>query len=214
MLNRFVGVGRLGRSPESKNGSGTPRTKFSVAAETSWAVKGQSKTRTDWIPCIAWGSVAEQAARLQKGDVVYLDGRFSTSSWVDKATGQKRYMSEITVEVLRSIPFSMSGSVVMAVAGMLATVRLLLSQSAVAGESRRAATGFPGGDEDYDRQSGDEFDRYREQQAKTRAPQSAGVSDFDGPNELARPAPGEGDDCFPGGADGGFPGGEDDDVPF
>lgn len=217
MLNRFVGVGRLGRPPEAKNGSGTPLTKFSVATETSWTVKGgQTKKRTDWIPCITWGPVAEQAARFQKSDVVYLEGRFSTSTWTDKS-GQKRYMSEITVEFVRPIPFNMSGPIISAVAGALAMVRLLLSQITGNGEPRRFSSIFSGGDDDYDRRSGEEFDRHHEESKPRGTPGSAesGSSDFDGPSKLGRPAPGEGASSAPGEGSGDFPGGgEDDDIPF
>ena len=95
-----VVVGNLGKDPEIRaTGSGKKVASFSLAVDQGF---GDSK-RTEWVPIIAWEKLAEFAEKyLKKGKTVALSGTLQTSSWEDKASGQKRYKTEV---VARDITF-------------------------------------------------------------------------------------------------------------
>jgi len=52
---------------------------------------------------VLWEALAEKVAPLVKGDFLKVVGRLQTRSWVEKTTGQKKYMTEI-VGFQASIP--------------------------------------------------------------------------------------------------------------
>jgi single stranded DNA-binding protein (ssb) len=56
---------------------------------------------------VAFGPTADVMSKyLQKGRPVYIEGRLQTRGWDDKATGQKRYRTEIIVESFQFGPSS------------------------------------------------------------------------------------------------------------
>lgn len=95
-----VVVGNLGKDPEIRaTGSGKKVASFSVAVDQGF---GDNK-KTEWVSCLAWEKLAEFAEKyLKKGKTVALSGTLQTSSWDDKASGQKRYKTEV---VARDIQF-------------------------------------------------------------------------------------------------------------
>lgn len=99
-LNKAMLIGNLGRDPELRHtASGSPVCTFSMATNESWVKDGERQERTEWHNIVAWDKVAEICQRyLKKGSKVYIDGRIQTRSWDDKATGQKKYMTEIVVD--------------------------------------------------------------------------------------------------------------------
>jgi single-strand DNA-binding protein len=51
--------------------------------------------RTEWHNIVMWGGLAESAARLlKKGTLIYIEGKASTRSFIDKE-GNKKYSTEI-----------------------------------------------------------------------------------------------------------------------
>jgi single-strand DNA-binding protein len=100
-----VVVGNLGKDPEIRStGSGKKVASFSVAVDQGF---GDSK-HTEWVNIIAWEKLAELAEKyLKKGKTIALSGTLQTSSWEDKASGQKRYKTEV---VARDITFMDSRS--------------------------------------------------------------------------------------------------------
>ena len=91
-------VGGLGRDPEVRSTpSGKRVASFSVAVDQGW---GDSK-KTEWVNVIAWDKLAELSEKfLKKGKQVALSGTLQTSSWDDKATGQKKYKTEVVARDL------------------------------------------------------------------------------------------------------------------
>jgi len=75
---------------------------FSIA--TSDRIKGadgQFTDKTEWHNLVAFQRTAEIVRDyVKKGNKLYIEGRLSTSSWDDKATGQKKYKTEIIVSDL------------------------------------------------------------------------------------------------------------------
>lgn len=95
MLNRFQGIGRLGKDPELRYlGNGTPVCNFSLACETSYKSGDEWKKQTFWGDVVFFGARAESIAKyISKGSLVYVEGRLQTRSW-DTDSG-KRYKTEI-----------------------------------------------------------------------------------------------------------------------
>jgi single-strand DNA-binding protein len=99
-VNKVILIGNLGKDPEVRHTpSGTPVAKFSLATNERFKDKeGNWQDRTEWHNITAWARTAEIAGEyLKKGGKVYIEGSLRTNSWDDKATGQKKYMTEVVV---------------------------------------------------------------------------------------------------------------------
>jgi single-strand DNA-binding protein len=59
--------------------------------------EGYAKMPAQWFRCVAWGRVAEQVARLKKGQYVSVVGRLESREWKD-AKGVEHHSIEIVVE--------------------------------------------------------------------------------------------------------------------
>ena len=96
-VNKWIGIGHLGRDAELKyTPGGAAVATLNMACTETWNDKsGQKQERTEWVRVVLWGKVAETLAQyLVKGKQVYIEGRLQTRSWDDK-DGQKRYTTEI-----------------------------------------------------------------------------------------------------------------------
>ena len=98
MLNKWIGIGRLGADPELKRTqSDRSVTSFSLAVERDFAPKGE-KRETDWVECVAWGTTAEFICKwFGKGRQMAVTGRLQVRSWEDKQ-GNKRRSTEVVVD--------------------------------------------------------------------------------------------------------------------
>jgi single-strand DNA-binding protein len=99
--------GNLGKAPEFKAEVGTGLATFQLAhnrfvpsqtenGSTSGG-KAEFTKRTSWFRCVAWGSMAEKVAKLEKGARVVVTGRLESHSWQDKQ-GNLQSRVEIVVE--------------------------------------------------------------------------------------------------------------------
>ena len=103
MVNKFIGIGNLGRDPELKFGTdGKAICKFPMAMSERWTDKdGQKQERVEWVNVVVFGKQAEPCGQyLAKGRQVYIEGSIRTRTY-DK-DGQKHYMTEI---VARDVKF-------------------------------------------------------------------------------------------------------------
>jgi single-strand DNA-binding protein len=103
MVNKVILVGRLATEPEVKaSPKGVYVAKLRLATNT-YAGKdddGNSKHFSDFHNLVLFGKQAEFAGQhLQKGKLIYADGRLQTSSWED-AAGVKKYWTEVIVDQL------------------------------------------------------------------------------------------------------------------
>jgi len=100
-VNKVILVGNLGSDPELRSTpGGTQVARFSVATTEGWKDKtdGTRKEKTEWHRIVAWDKLATICGEyLQKGKLVYVEGRIQTRSW-DDASGQKKYMTEIKAD--------------------------------------------------------------------------------------------------------------------
>lgn len=100
-LNRAIIIGNLTRDPEKKAlPSGIAVTSFAVATNRVYKDKnGARQENTDYHNVVVFGKQAETAAQyLKKGQNVLVEGRMQTRSWDDKATGEKKYRTEVIAD--------------------------------------------------------------------------------------------------------------------
>jgi single-strand DNA-binding protein len=104
MVNKVTIIGNLGANPELKElQSGQKVCTFSVATSESYKDdSGQWQDRTEWHRVVSWGPAADKAARLDKGQTIYLEGKIQTRKWQDNK-GNDRYSTEIVAGYFRKI---------------------------------------------------------------------------------------------------------------
>ena len=84
-------IGYLGRNPEHKSVRATDRkyAVLSLATQRSW--KGADEewhSKTEWHRIVAWNGLGEYAAaKLRKGDYIYVEGKLVSSTY-DKEFGK------------------------------------------------------------------------------------------------------------------------------
>jgi single-strand DNA-binding protein len=99
-LNRWQGIGNLGKDMEMRHTSGGQAVgSFNLAVNETWKDKdGQKQERTEWVRCVYWGRGAEAVAQyMVKGKQVYVEGRLQTRQWEDR-DGNKKYTTEVNVQ--------------------------------------------------------------------------------------------------------------------
>lgn len=101
-LNRVMLIGRLTRDPELRyTPSGSPVCNLAIATNRyGQDANGERKEYTDFHDIVVWNignrKLAELCGQyLQKGRLVYVEGRLQTRSWDDAQTGTKRYKTEV-----------------------------------------------------------------------------------------------------------------------
>lgn len=98
MLNRWIGMGRLTRSPDIRNTqTGISVASFSIACERDY--KGQDgKRETDYIDVVAWRHLADFAGKyLDKGRMIVVEGRWQMRDYTDRE-GKKRRTWDVLAE--------------------------------------------------------------------------------------------------------------------
>jgi single-strand DNA-binding protein len=105
-VNKWIGIGNLGRDPESRyTASGEAICNFSIACTETWKDKqtGERKEMTEWVRISAFGKLAEICGQyLKKGSQVYVEGSLRTRKWTDK-DGQERYTTEIRCDDMKML---------------------------------------------------------------------------------------------------------------
>jgi len=102
-LNRVMLIGRLTRDPELRyTPSGAAVCQLALATNRYGQDNqtGERREFTDYHDVVVWNQgnrkLAELCAQyLQKGRLVYVEGRMQTRSWDDQQSGQKRYRTEV-----------------------------------------------------------------------------------------------------------------------
>lgn len=105
-LNKAQIIGRLGQDPEVKYlPSGAAVANLSVATSERWTDKqtGEKQERTEWHRVTLYGRIAEVAGEyLQKGGLVYIEGRIQTRKW-QAQDGTDRSSTEIIGNELKML---------------------------------------------------------------------------------------------------------------
>ena len=103
-LNKVMLIGRAGQDPEQRyTAGGAGVTTLSLATSEKWKDKasGEMKEATEWHRVVLFERLAEIAAEyVQKGSLVYVEGKLTTRKWQDKQ-GVDRYTTEIRADRLQ-----------------------------------------------------------------------------------------------------------------
>lgn len=102
MLNKVCLIGRLGSLPEVKTlTNGQTVANMSIATSEKWVDRdGKTQERTEWHRVNAWGKLAEACEKhLNKGSLVYLEGKLQTRSWEDQGT--KKFITEVVASSVK-----------------------------------------------------------------------------------------------------------------
>ena len=96
-VNKVIIVGRLGKDPEVRHlESGAAVANFPVATSETYKDRntGERREQTEWHNVVLWRGLADIAEKyLNKGDLVYIEGKLRTRSW--EKDGITRYTTEI-----------------------------------------------------------------------------------------------------------------------
>ena len=98
-INKVILVGHLGKDPEIRYlEGGVSVTSFPLATSEGYNKDGRKVEQTEWHNIVMWRGLADVAAKyLQKGKLVYIEGKLRTRSFEDKE-GFKKYTTEIVAE--------------------------------------------------------------------------------------------------------------------
>jgi single-strand DNA-binding protein len=123
-LNRVMLIGRLTRDPELRyTPSGTPVCNIAVATNRyGQDASGERKEFTDYHDVVVWNQgnrkLADLVAQyLQKGRLVYVEGRLQTRSWDDQQSGAKRYRTEVVASDVQFLDTRQEGAPALAPVG-------------------------------------------------------------------------------------------------
>ena len=98
-INKVILVGHLGKDPEVRHlEGGTTLVNFPLATSETYTKDGKKVEQTEWHNIVMWRGLADVAAKyLQKGKLVYIEGKIRSRNYEDKE-GNKRYITEIVAE--------------------------------------------------------------------------------------------------------------------
>ncbi|HXH99665.1 MAG TPA: single-stranded DNA-binding protein [Sphingobacteriaceae bacterium] len=98
-INKVILVGHLGKDPEVRHlEGGVTVASFPLATSESFNKDGKRIEQTEWHNIVMWRGLADIASKyLQKGKLVYIEGKLRTRNFEDKE-GHKKYMTEVVAE--------------------------------------------------------------------------------------------------------------------
>ena len=101
-VNKVILVGHIGNKPEGRyTPSGTSTASFSLATNESWIDnEKEKKERAEWHNIVTWNKLADFATEyLQKGQLIYLEGKLQTRTYNDK-DGVQHWKTEVIANVI------------------------------------------------------------------------------------------------------------------
>lgn len=98
-INKVILVGHLGKDPEVRHlEGGVTVASFPLATSETFNKDGKRVEQTEWHNIVLWRGLAEVASKyLQKGKLVYIEGKLRTRSFEDKER-VKKYVTEVVAE--------------------------------------------------------------------------------------------------------------------
>ena len=107
MFSKTILIGRLGKNAEFKTAlNNKDYATFSLATSESWKNdKGEYDTRTEWHRIYAWGSLANFARTLQKGQLISLEGKIKYREIEESVAGvsHKHIIAEIQASGIKRL---------------------------------------------------------------------------------------------------------------
>jgi single-strand DNA-binding protein len=103
-VNKFIGIGNLGRDPETRfTAEGTAVTNIAIAITEKYKDKsGNQKEVTEWVNIAFFGKLAEIAGQyLHKGSKIYVEGKLKTEKY--EKNGETKYSTKIIGEKMEML---------------------------------------------------------------------------------------------------------------
>ncbi|MEO8021111.1 single-stranded DNA-binding protein [Polaromonas sp.] len=105
-VNKWIGIGNLGRDPEVKYlPNGDAVANITIACTDKWKDKqsGEMKESTEWVRISFFGRQAEIVGEyLKKGRSVYIEGRLKTRKYTDK-DGVEKFATDIIASEMQML---------------------------------------------------------------------------------------------------------------
>ena len=101
-LNKILLIGNVGSDPEMRyTPNGNAVTDFRMAVNRRYTTSdGEQHEETEWFRVTAWGRLAETVNQfVVKGRRTYVEGRLSTSAYMDRE-GQPRASLDVTANTV------------------------------------------------------------------------------------------------------------------
>ena len=101
--NKAMLLGNVGKDPEIRStAGGTIVATFSLAtADRQKDSSGNWTDKTEWHNLVALNRTAEVVRdHVKKGTQLFIEGKIQTRSWEDKASGERKYRTEILINEL------------------------------------------------------------------------------------------------------------------
>jgi single-strand DNA-binding protein len=98
-INKVILVGHLGKNPDVRTlDGGVSVASFPLATSETFNKDGRKVEQTEWHNVVMWRGLADVAAKfLQKGKLVYIEGKLRTRSFEDRE-GIRKYTTEVVAE--------------------------------------------------------------------------------------------------------------------
>ena len=98
-INKVILVGHLGKDPEVRHlDGGVTVASFPLATSETYNKDGKRVEQTEWHNIVLWRGLAEVASKyLQKGKLIYVEGKLRTRSFEDREK-VKKYVTEVVAE--------------------------------------------------------------------------------------------------------------------
>jgi single-strand DNA-binding protein len=98
-INKVILIGHLGKNPDVRTlEGGVSVASFPLATSESFNKDGRKVEQAEWHNIVMWRGLADVASKfLQKGKLVYIEGKLRTRSFEDKE-GTKKYTTEVVAE--------------------------------------------------------------------------------------------------------------------
>ncbi len=104
MLNKSMLIGNLGSAPSLRfTQAGVPVMNLDICTVEQWFKDNEYHEKKEWHKIVMFGDNATRyAEKLNKGDMIYVEGKAQTRGWEDK-DGNKRTTTEVIVRQLRRL---------------------------------------------------------------------------------------------------------------
>lgn len=97
-MNKWIGIGRLTKDPETRRSNDTVVCRFNLAVDRRY--KKDDDRGADFISCVAFGKTAEFIEKYgHKGIKFVIEGRIQTVSYT-KQDGTKAYATDVIIETV------------------------------------------------------------------------------------------------------------------
>ena len=98
-LNKVQLIGRLGNKPKILEGNGQTYASLSLAINEPVKKEDQWETTTQWYQLVLFGKLTKVCDFLDKGSLVFVEGKLRSRDWQDQEGNSKRQVNIVVHNV-------------------------------------------------------------------------------------------------------------------